>query len=135
MNGKAPRVGQNEDAAIAQDVASALALAREHHQAGRLAEAEALYKKILAIRPHHAQGTHLLGVLAHQAGRGDVAIALMRSSIALDGGVPAFHGNLGNVLLQRGEPDAAADSFRRAIALAPDQPEFHLRLAQARMAQ
>jgi len=135
MNGKAPRVGQNEDAAIAQDVASALALAREHHQAGRLAEAEALYKKILAIRPHHAQGTHLLGVLAHQAGRGDVAIALMRSSIALDGGVPAFHGNLGNVLLQRGEPDAAADSFQRAIALAPDRPEFHLRLAQARMAQ
>ena len=34
------------------------------HRAGRLGEAEALYKQILLIEPGHADSLHLLGVLA-----------------------------------------------------------------------
>ena len=38
-----------------------------HHQAGRLREAELLYRQILAQQPRHAPTLHYLGVLAYTA--------------------------------------------------------------------
>ena len=43
--------------------------AAEHHRAGRLGEAEALSRQIIADRPDCADALHLMGVLALQAGR------------------------------------------------------------------
>jgi protein O-GlcNAc transferase len=57
--------------------------AMQHHRAGRVAEAEQLYRQILAIDPRHADSLHLLGVIAHQAGRLDIALDLIGQSIAL----------------------------------------------------
>jgi hypothetical protein len=42
-------------------------LACQHHQAGRLEEAERLYRQVLAQQPGHAQAMHGLGLLASQA--------------------------------------------------------------------
>ena len=50
-------------------IPQALQLAVQHHQAGRLAEAELLYRQILAAQPNHADALHLLGVMAQQVGR------------------------------------------------------------------
>ncbi len=44
------------------DAGAAVAAAREHHRAGRLAEAEAGYERILHAHPDHADARHLLGV-------------------------------------------------------------------------
>ena len=55
-------------------VQQAFEAAFHHHQSGRLAEAEALYRQILALEPRHAEALHLLGVIAHQTGRNDVAV-------------------------------------------------------------
>ena len=60
-------------------VQEALAAGLAHHQAGRLADAEAIYRDILAVEPRHAEALHLLGVLAHQIGQNEAAIALYRS--------------------------------------------------------
>ena len=38
----------------------AFQLALQHHQAGRLAEAEAIYRQILAVEPRHADVLHNL---------------------------------------------------------------------------
>ncbi len=38
--------------------------AQSHHQAGRLAEAEKIYRQILAQQPDNPWALHLLGVLA-----------------------------------------------------------------------
>ena len=46
----------------------AMQIALEHHRAGRLAEAEAIYRQVLARCPDHADALHLLGVLAGQTG-------------------------------------------------------------------
>jgi len=48
-----------------------LARALGHHQAGRLIEAEALYRELLAGQPDHPDALHYLGVLALQGGDGD----------------------------------------------------------------
>src|SRR6476469_8104932 len=53
----------------------------QHHQAGRLAPAEACYRRVLAAHPDHADALHLLGVIAHQAGRHDLAIGLINQAI------------------------------------------------------
>ena len=40
-----------------------LAIAIEHHQAGRLQAAEQVYRQILAVEPNQADAWHLLGVI------------------------------------------------------------------------
>ena len=47
----------------------AFELALGHHQSGRLAEAEAIYRRVLAAEPRQADALHMPGVLAHQVGR------------------------------------------------------------------
>ena len=51
------------------NIEQTLGTARALHQAGRLNEAEGLYRQILAVDPDHVEGLHLLGVVAHQGGR------------------------------------------------------------------
>jgi protein O-GlcNAc transferase len=63
-------------------------LALQHHQAGRLQEAERLYRQILTQQPEHAVAMHHLGLIAYQAGRNDAAVDLIRRAIALDPNSP-----------------------------------------------
>ena len=43
--------------------------------AGRLAEAEQVYRQILAVTPDHADSLHMLGVIASQCGQPQAALA------------------------------------------------------------
>jgi protein O-GlcNAc transferase len=104
------------------------ALALRHHQAGRLGEAEQLYREILRIEPRHADSLHFLGVMAHQVGRNDDAVALIEQAIALNDRVPPYHNNLGNALKALGKLEAAAVAYRRALALRPDYVQAHFNL-------
>lgn len=115
----------------APTIAQAFQTAFAHHQAGRLAEAEAIYRQILAAEPNHADALHLLGVIALQVGRADAAIDLMGKSIALAPSFPDSHYNLGNALLQTGRLPAAIDSYRRAVALRPGYAEAFFNLGNA----
>ena len=116
-------------------VPEAFALALEHHQTGRLAEAEQLYDRILAAAPGHADCRHLMGVLAGQTGRGELAVRLIGEAIALDGRDPAYHNNLGNALFGLGRLEEAAAGYRRALALKPDYAGSRYNLANVRQAQ
>ncbi len=49
-------------------VFESLAIAVQHHQAGRLQAAAQLYQQILAVNSNHVDALHLLGVIAHQMG-------------------------------------------------------------------
>ena len=60
-------------------IAEAFSTAVEHHRAGRLDAADALYRRILVLAPQHAEAWHLLGVVEHQRGRHDSAIELIRT--------------------------------------------------------
>ncbi|MGD0768548.1 MAG: tetratricopeptide repeat protein, partial [Tepidisphaeraceae bacterium] len=102
-----------------------------HHQAGRLAEAERIYRQILAQQPDHADALRLLGVLAGQAGQVDAGMELIRRAIRLKPDLAVAHSNLGNALKDKGQLDEAIASYREAIRLKPDFVEAHNNLGNA----
>ncbi|MGA2229620.1 MAG: tetratricopeptide repeat-containing glycosyltransferase family protein [Tepidisphaeraceae bacterium] len=112
----------------------ALETAMGHHRAGRLREAEVMYRQILSVDPRQANAMHLLGVIASQVGRQDLvelgrlddAIAAYQRAIALNPRFAGAYNNLGNALQKKGTCDAALGCFERAIDLQPDSPDAHL---------
>lgn len=112
----------------------ALQAALEHHQAGRLPQAEALYQQILQATPNHPDALHLLGVLAHQAGKNQIAVELISKAI---GAKPSnlMHYNLGLALNAQGKLNAAVASYRNALLLKPDYAEAHNNLGLVLQAQ
>ena len=109
--------------------------ALQHYQAGRLAEAERLFRQVLAVNPRHADSLHLLGVIAYQTGRHDLAVDMIGKAIAINPREASLQSNLGNLLLQQGRLDEAVASYRRAIELKPDFSEALNNLGNALRAQ
>jgi predicted O-linked N-acetylglucosamine transferase (SPINDLY family) len=91
-----------------------------HHQAGRLTEAEALYRQILQANPEHLDALYLLGVIATQVGQFAMALDLADQAIRLRPEVAEPHANRGNALNGLGRHDAALESFDTALRLKPD---------------
>ncbi len=111
-----------------QHVNAALAL----HQQGRIAEAEALYRQVLAVRPQHAGAQHFLGMLLHQTNRRSDGFALLIKSVSsAERKNPHFLNNLGTVQIDHGRFAEAADSFRAALASAPGHAQARFNLARA----
>ena len=106
-----------------------------HHQAGRLREAEELYRDVLAAEPRNADALHLLGVALHQQGRHEEAVAQIGAAIGIDAARPDFHNNLGEVHRMCGRPAQAEQAYRAALALAPDLAAAHGNLGHALLAQ
>jgi predicted O-linked N-acetylglucosamine transferase (SPINDLY family) len=108
-----------------------LLTAFEHHQAGRLAQAEPLYRQLLALNPHHPEALHFLGLLAAQVGRRDIALDLLRRAIAARPDYADAYSNLGNVLKDEGRLPEALAAQRQAVALDPTRAEAHYNLGVA----
>ncbi len=96
-----------------------LAAASEHHRAGRLRDAEGLYRQVLQQDPGNAQAHNLLGVLAAQSGHPEPAVGLLTRAIELDGTNAEFHFNLGLVRQGGGDREGAIASYRRAVEIQP----------------
>jgi tetratricopeptide (TPR) repeat protein len=105
--------------------------ARQHHEAGRFAEAEAGYRQILAQTPDHAEALHLLGMLSGQTGRFDAAIDLISRAIKVNPRAPHYHSNLGIALRECGKLDESIAALRRAIELDPNFAPAHNNLGIA----
>ncbi len=112
-------------------VQQALNLALQHQTAGRLPEAERLYRQILQADPEQPVALHLLGVLAHQVGENEMAVDLIKQALAVDSAYAEAHNNLGLALQALGKIEAAAAGFQRALAINPDFVEAHNNLGTA----
>src|SRR5262249_61221522 len=76
------------DAPVGADpahIAKTFAEALQNHRQHRMAEAEDLYRQVLALDPNHVDALHMLGVLAYQAGKPEPAVDLIGRAIALNG--------------------------------------------------
>jgi tetratricopeptide (TPR) repeat protein len=105
-----------------------LAEALGFHQAGHLAKAERIYRKILATNPRHADCLHLLGMIDYQAGRLDSAADLIRQAIAIHGTGASYYANLGTVVQAQGNLDEAKALYGQALAIRPDLAEVYMNL-------
>lgn len=103
----------------AADEGSLLQVALAHHQAGRLAEAETGYQRVLQLNGSNAVARQYLGVLAMQRGEPLKGETLIREAIAAMPGVPDFHNNLGLCLRQQDRLREAVLAYRQALALNP----------------
>jgi protein O-GlcNAc transferase len=112
-------------------IAELFAAGVAHHQAGRLPQAEACYRQVLAAQSDHADALHLMGVLAQQAGRHDLAVDLIGRAIEENGKNPAYFCNLGDALRDLGNLDDAVAACRQAIRMKPDFAEAHSNLGLA----
>jgi tetratricopeptide (TPR) repeat protein len=104
-------------------VAGMLGLGFEHHKAGRLAEAEGCYRRVLAIQPDHADALQLVGAVAYQLGRYDIAAESIGRAIKQDRNNPSWHSNLGLALERQGKFEEALASYNSALKLKPDDAE------------
>ena len=93
------------------------------HQAGRLPEAEQLYRQTLAADPDCPDALHLLGMLALQSGHTQPAIELIGRAVKLVPDEATFYGNLGLALAAAGRNTEAQASCERALSLRPDFEE------------
>jgi tetratricopeptide (TPR) repeat protein len=85
------------------------------HAAGRLVEAEQIYRQILAAAPGHAETLHALGALALQAGQPEAAVELTDQAIARKPSAALYHVTRANALLAQGRYDAAIEACRLAL--------------------
>ncbi|MBI3903786.1 MAG: tetratricopeptide repeat protein [Nitrosomonadales bacterium] len=113
----------------------AIQSALEHHQAGRLSQAAALYQQILQTEPTHPDALHFSGVIAHQTGKNESAVELIAKAIAINSSVPMYHNNLGLALQALDKQEAAVQSYQKALSIKPDFVEAHNNLGNAYLAQ
>jgi Flp pilus assembly protein TadD len=116
-----------DEASLAQTFAAAL----ESHRQHRMAEAEELYRQVLALDPNHVDALHVLGVLAYQAGKADTAVDLIGRAIALQSENASFHNNMGEALRYLGRLDEAIAHFTKATELDPYAADGHMNLGNA----
>src|SRR5271170_5097389 len=109
----------------------ALHIAIQHHQAGRLAEAESIYKQVLAVRPNDPDALNCLGMLAHQVGQNQLAVQYIRQAIIVRPSEPSYFNNLGLALMGLGQTQAAIEAYQNAIRLKPDFVEASNNLGNA----
>lgn len=100
----------------------AMQQALAHHQAGRAAEAEQIYRSVLQQDPRDADALQLLGLLHHQRGQNLEAVDLISRAIAIrpDG---IFFVNLSQAQRALGRLRDSIESCRRAVQLVPRVPE------------
>ena len=103
----------------ATNVESLLTVAMATHQAGRLDDADVLYRRILGVVPDHAYSRHYLGVIAMQKGDPRSGESDIRAAITSRPDVPDFHNNLGLCLRLQNRYAEAIEAYEQALTLDP----------------
>jgi len=98
---------------------------------GKLPEAEAIYRDLIAAgtRNHITYGN--LAAICGMQGRFDELIELLKKALKIKPNYPDAHLNLGNALQAQGDLDGAIASYNTALQLKPNYPGAHNNLGVA----
>lgn len=99
---------------------------------GRIAEAEALYRKTLALAPGNAAAHHELGAVWSRMDRPEEALEAFQRAQKLGTSGACLSLELGRVYLQMYRFEEAERAFAEAVRAAPRDPDAQLQLARAR---
>ena len=97
-----------------------LRTALTHHRDGRLAEAEALYRRVLAMDPRQPNALRMLGMIVMDHPGDTEAETLFRRHLEVDPDNPLTLHQLGRVLQGKGQDREAVVAFQRASLGRPD---------------
>jgi len=114
-------------------IQEAINVGLQHQQAGRVADAETVYRQIIAQQPRNPDAPHLLGLLLGQTGRYDPALQFIRRALEIDPSRSDFYAGLSAVLSAQGQFMQAAQAISRALTLKPHEAEYHFRLGHILM--
>ncbi len=106
-------------------LSASLALGLHLHRAGRLAQAEAIYREVLDAEPENPDALHLFGVLAHQLGEHGFAIEAISLALRYAPERADFLCNLGDVYRTLHLYPEAGEILSRAIAQDPNNAASH----------
>lgn len=104
--------------------------AYELHQAGRLNDAEIVYRAWLELHPDNPDAMHLLGMLRHQRGDSAEALQLIERAHDLQRDNPQLVLAHATLLLHTGDHAAAAVNYVNALALDPNLAGAHVGIGQ-----
>lgn len=106
------------------DLRARLETALAAHRAGRLNDAAAVYRAVLAEDPDQPDALALLASALRSAGGGaEEAVPLLERALAREEGRADLWYNLGNALHAAGRSVEAAEAYRRSLALAPEDAQ------------
>jgi protein O-GlcNAc transferase len=111
------------------------AVAIDHLKAGRLDQAETLYRQIVADDPEHWQGLHLLGLIAHKQGQNPEALQLLQQCVGVKPDLAEAYSDLAVVLKEMERFGEARTACEKAILLKPDFPPVYSNLGNILKAQ
>src|SRR5438105_6557033 len=112
----------------ADDLNQVLRAGLAHHQAGRIVEAEAVYRKVLSADAKHFDALHLLGLALHQSGRSEQGARYVADAVAIVPGNAAALSNLAEIYRTLSRVNEARECCERALSLQPDFAEAHQNL-------
>jgi tetratricopeptide (TPR) repeat protein len=106
-----PSADEWADAAVSRGLAL--------HSAGRLADAEAVFRAILERQPKHLRALALLGTVCLRRNEPAEALRCIEDAIAINPRYAPLHNERGNALQALGRSADALASYAAAVALAP----------------
>jgi tetratricopeptide (TPR) repeat protein len=107
----------------------------QHHQAGRLRQAEEVYRQIVHSSPGHADAWGLLGAAAYAQGRLQEAADSLGHALRLRPGWIEARTNLASVQGDMGQLDEAALALEQVCRERPDFAVAHFNLGNVRRKQ
>lgn len=102
----------------AAPVAQVVHQAQQHHQAGRLRQAETLYRQVLKAAPHNVQALTGLALVAAQTGHLPPARELLLKALKVAPEDPTCLVNLGKIEISLGNVQAAHEALSQAVSFA-----------------
>jgi tetratricopeptide (TPR) repeat protein len=102
------------------ELSLAFSRAQALHQAGRLPEAEEIYRQILRSEAHHWDSQLHLGIIHHQRGDYNEALHQIDAALKINPTSALAHRIRGNALQKLKRLAEAVASYDQAISLAPD---------------
>jgi len=112
-------------------VPDAMNAAFQLYQAGRVQDAEQLYRQILLVEPHHPEALNYLGIISLQNRDYELAEQCLQRAIAVKPDYAEAHCMLGVTMATLGRIDQAINHFRSAVDANPEYPEAHFNLGVA----